>query len=209
MLDRNGPYRPLARLWECSQSGVQNNKIVLQKWKFLLFCPPVWLHSHRRARGLLSYCLHRRLRISSYGQQICSLELPGVFALFPLTCMENVPAIYPYSYEKLWPCNPIHQILESNIAGTVPNRPLLLLFLVEQSFWENLAKLLNGLPNEVKDTDKQGQYVGALLFSFKFFSSYTNMRGMIFRSNNNHARQDKARYKYNLYDICVYWVIDW
>ena len=37
-------YRPLPRLWECSQSGVQNNKIVLQKRKFLLFCPPDWLH---------------------------------------------------------------------------------------------------------------------------------------------------------------------
>ena len=26
--------RPLSSLWECSQSGVQNNKIVLQKRKF-------------------------------------------------------------------------------------------------------------------------------------------------------------------------------
>ena len=43
--------RPLAGLWECSQSGVQN-KNFLQKRKFLLFCPPDWLHSHRRARGL-------------------------------------------------------------------------------------------------------------------------------------------------------------
>ena len=46
-------YRPLARPWECSQSEVQNNKIFLQKRKFLLFCPPDWLHSLRRARGLL------------------------------------------------------------------------------------------------------------------------------------------------------------
>ena len=45
-------YRPLSRLWECSQTGVQNNKIVLQKWTFPLFCPPVWLHSHRCERGL-------------------------------------------------------------------------------------------------------------------------------------------------------------
>ena len=45
-------YWPLARLWECSQSGVQNNKIFLQKRKFLLFCPPDWLHSHRRVRVL-------------------------------------------------------------------------------------------------------------------------------------------------------------
>ena len=45
---------PFARLWECSQSGVQN------KWNFrfckkiLLFCTPDWLHSHRRARVLLT-----------------------------------------------------------------------------------------------------------------------------------------------------------
>ena len=49
-------YRPLSRLWECSQTGVQNNKIVLQKRKFPLFCPPVWLHSHRRERGLQTLC---------------------------------------------------------------------------------------------------------------------------------------------------------
>ena len=36
------------------QSGVQNNKIFLQKRKFILFCPPDWLHSHRCARGLLA-----------------------------------------------------------------------------------------------------------------------------------------------------------
>ena len=45
-------YRPLSHLWECSQTGVQSNKIFLQKRKFPLFCPPVWLHSHRRERGL-------------------------------------------------------------------------------------------------------------------------------------------------------------
>ena len=37
--------RPLACLWECNQSGVQNYKIFLQKRKFILFCPPDWLHS--------------------------------------------------------------------------------------------------------------------------------------------------------------------
>ena len=47
------PYRPLARPWECSESGGQNNKIVymrmdlnFKKRKFLLFYPPDWLQSH-------------------------------------------------------------------------------------------------------------------------------------------------------------------
>ena len=61
-LTRIEPF--ISRLWECSQSGVQNNKIVLQKRKFPLFCPPVWLHSHRRERGL--YELEEVLQTLSY-----------------------------------------------------------------------------------------------------------------------------------------------
>ena len=63
-VDNEVVNRPLARLWECSQSGVQNNKIVLQKRKFLLFCPPVWLYSHRRARG--QYSSHHGLGFFSH-----------------------------------------------------------------------------------------------------------------------------------------------
>ena len=52
--------RPLARPWECSQSGGENNiffymRIDLNshKRKFLLFCPLDWLHSHDVQGG---YC---------------------------------------------------------------------------------------------------------------------------------------------------------
>ena len=46
--------RPLVRPWECSQSRGQKNQIFFtrlidlnsQKSKFLLFCPPDWLHFH-------------------------------------------------------------------------------------------------------------------------------------------------------------------
>ena len=34
-------------------------RFFLQKRKFLLFCPPDWLHSHRCARGLLLACFWR------------------------------------------------------------------------------------------------------------------------------------------------------
>ena len=44
--------RPLARLWECSQSGGQNKRKCRFCKKILLFCTPDWLHSHRRATGL-------------------------------------------------------------------------------------------------------------------------------------------------------------
>ena len=43
--------RPLARLWECNQSGGQNKRN-FRFCKKILFCPPDWLHSPRRARGL-------------------------------------------------------------------------------------------------------------------------------------------------------------
>ena len=58
-------YRPLARLWECSQSGVQNNKKNLQKRKFLLFCPPDWLHSNRRAKGSFTASFKKPARVIS------------------------------------------------------------------------------------------------------------------------------------------------
>ena len=68
---RQSPYRPLARLWECSQSGIQNNKTFYmridlnsQKRTFLLFCPSDWLLSHTRARGLQER-LSRRNRESN------------------------------------------------------------------------------------------------------------------------------------------------
>ena len=41
--------RPLARLWECSQSGGKTIRFFYRSDNFLL-CPPDWLHSHRRAR---------------------------------------------------------------------------------------------------------------------------------------------------------------
>ena len=43
-----------AHLWECSQPGGQKRNFRFFK-KILLFCTPVWLHSHRRARGLLIF----------------------------------------------------------------------------------------------------------------------------------------------------------
>ena len=48
--------RPLARLWKCSAANLEDSTIRFflhmridlnsQKRKFLLFCPPDWLHSH-------------------------------------------------------------------------------------------------------------------------------------------------------------------
>ena len=43
--------RPLARLWECSQSGGQNKRNFRFCKKIVLFCTQNWLHFHRRARG--------------------------------------------------------------------------------------------------------------------------------------------------------------
>ena len=39
-------------VWECSQTGGQNKENFGSCETILLFCTPVWLHSHRRERGL-------------------------------------------------------------------------------------------------------------------------------------------------------------
>ena len=43
------PYKPIERLWKCSQSYEE----IIAFVKKILFCIPDWLHSHRPARGLL------------------------------------------------------------------------------------------------------------------------------------------------------------
>ena len=49
---RKWALAPLARPWECSQSGGQDNNIFLHENRSqfpeekILFCPPDWLHSH-------------------------------------------------------------------------------------------------------------------------------------------------------------------
>ena len=115
-------YRPLARLWKCSQSGGLKNKtfymrIDLNSWKrkFLLFCPPHWLHSHD-VQGV--YYLGMLVPVRTSFNPSCSDEgletsvqnhFHGVKLIYinlklihyMLTLNRSLPKIYPIQWKPL------------------------------------------------------------------------------------------------------------